>query len=323
MLVLQTSLKNIGNLNRIYQRGEFALEIPTQWFLVYRDFKDFYIQPEHSCKQSLQTDFSQDKIVVIYYRLTWVEPKNKLVFVPGGQLEIDDQFDDSETNERPLHRVSIDGFCFDPTEVTNAQFCEFLNDSPATKADVAKWIDLENEFCLIERRSDGFISQNGFANHPVVEVSWHGARAFCDWLSVKEGRRYRLPTPEEWEWAAQGANHGRNGAPMPLRGNFHGSDGRIDKWPQLAPVDELPPDTLEIKGLWGNVWEWTQFLPGQNSTFIPQQTGSDAPNFQMIYGGSWLFSAEQIRAARRALVSPDFRSFAIGFRVVHPCRNDE
>lgn len=317
LLILQTSIRLIeveSNVREIKKFGDLPPYANMRWYLIHRGQQNLSIRKPFSCSRVVRLDSSKAEAIFYYYRLEGVESeiKTQMVSIPG----------DDTAGGRARRAAAIDSFCVSATEITNAQFCKFLEENKKSQ-EIANWIDLKNEFCLIAVNNGSYVPKSGFANHPVVEVSRHGARAFCAWLSAKEGRRYRLPTPEEWEWAAQGANRRRKDIPIPWRGNFHGSDGRIDKWPKLAPVDELPADTLGIRGLWGNVWEWTQLLPGKNFEATPQAAGSDAPNFQMICGGSWLFSAEQLRAASRAQVSPDFRSFAIGFRVVKPCRNDE
>jgi len=308
LIVLQTDLEQIEveSLNgKPFSSGWLDCRNNMRWYSFHHVPQRIFIKTAFSCPYKVRVELS-DHQPIFYYRINGIESEIEapMVSIPGDA-------------------AAIDSFCLSATEITNAQFCEFLNDSAASKEEVAKWIDWENEFSLIKKENARFVSQETFTSYPAVLVSAYGAKAFCAWLSAREKRRYRLPTPEEWEWAAQGANRRRNDVSMPLRGNFHGSDGHMDKWRKLAPVDELSPDTLGIRGLWGNVWEWTQFLPGKNFAAMPPEAGSDAPNFQTIYGGSWLFSAEQIRAASSAQVSPDFRSFAIGFRVVQPCRNDE
>jgi len=306
LLILQTDIQLIeieSNVREITKFGNLFPYADVRWYLIHRGQQNLSIKKPFLCSRVVRLDSSKADSFFHYYRLKGIESeiKTPMVSIPGDA-------------------AAIDSFCISATEITNAQFCAFLNDSAASKEVIAKWIDWENEFSRIKKENDEFVSRAGFANDPVVLVSAYGARDFCAWLSAKEKRRYRLPTPEEWEWAAQGANRRRNGMSFPLRGNFSGSDGRIDKWPKLAPVDELPADTLGLKGMWGNAWEWCEISPGKET---PQEIENGSANSRPIQGGSWLFSAAQIQAASQAQVSSDFRSFAIGFRVVKPCRNYE
>jgi formylglycine-generating enzyme required for sulfatase activity len=66
------------------------------------------------------------------------------------------------------------------------------------------WLDINDAGCRIDSVSDGYVPLSGFENHPVVEVSWYGAVAYCDWLTTKTDQTYRLPTDAEWEKAARG-----------------------------------------------------------------------------------------------------------------------
>jgi iron(II)-dependent oxidoreductase len=128
----------------------------------------------------------------------------------------------------PEHRVTIRSFRIDRTEVTNAQFAEFLNALPVkpigtalgSKVNAAnipaehRWmllefssrpapytmIDLDDDEALIGVRDGRFAANPGFENHPVTEITWAGALAYCRW------RGARLPTEVEWEAAARGAS---------------------------------------------------------------------------------------------------------------------
>lgn len=144
---------------------------------------------------------------------------------------------------QPAHRVTLRAFAIDRTEVTNAQFAEFLNAldlevhadfsyTAATRAHFAEgsWPDLleegiepdlypliglDDEQVRIEVRNGRFVAAEGYEDHPVAESTWRGARNYCAW------RGARLPTEVEWEAAARG------------------TEGRIYPWGNSPPEQEL------------------------------------------------------------------------------------
>jgi gluconolactonase len=161
-----------------------------------------------------------------------------MVPVAGGTFVMGDHSGlGNATDELPLHAVSLDGFSIGRYEVTNAEFCVFLNDAMADgSVTVASGAVLSRdgalEYCDLYKTGgasriawDGarFSVAEGRMSHPATGVRWEGAAAYCNWLGDREGfpalydvatgrwtataTGYRLPTEAEWEWAALG---GRN-----------------------------------------------------------------------------------------------------------------
>src|SRR5262249_39015533 len=109
-------------------------------------------------------------------------------------------------------------------------------------------------------------------DHPVVNVSWNDAVAFCDWLSKKEGKKYELPTEAEWEYACRAGKTTRfqTGAdPESLVGSANLPDasaaGQFPAWTTVrgddgfvftAPVGKFKPNAWGLYDMAGNVWEW-------------------------------------------------------------------
>ncbi len=168
-----------------------------------------------------------------------------MVSIPGGEFQMGDSKNESWISERPVHAVTLDSFYIGKYEVTNQQYCAFLN-----WADDNGWITVTNgvvykagsgtSYPYCDTFSADYYSQISYsgdvfsvrtkgvrnmANDPMVMVSWYGAAAYCNWRSQQEGKEqcynlstwacdfskkgYRLATEAEWEYAARGGLVGR------------------------------------------------------------------------------------------------------------------
>ena len=125
---------------------------------------------------------------------TWTRPADEMVmvYVPAGEFEMGsddagmdyalqlyDEYGPSCAREdfereQPAHTVALDGFWIDQVKVTNAQFSAFLNEQSNQAESGATWLDLEEGDCLIEQSGETFRPKSGYADHPVMEVSWYG-----------------------------------------------------------------------------------------------------------------------------------------------------
>jgi formylglycine-generating enzyme required for sulfatase activity len=160
---------------------------------------------------------------------------------------------------------------------------------------------------------------------PVVNVSWEDARAFCAWLSRKEGRTYRLPSDHEWSLAVGiGDREDAKASPaekdMKIRdvypwgtewpppsgaGNYGLIPGFSDPHSGLAPVGSYRPNALGIFDLGGNVWEWV------GDTWEPTSSS------RVVRGASWLqYGPGHLLSSYRNLDVPTRRLTYNGFRVV-------
>jgi len=160
-------------------------------------------------------------------------------------------------DERPQHRVVLGEFLIDRIKVTNAQFAGFINARGTHAADGQRWYDTDDNDARIHRRNGRWSADPGHENDPVVEASWHGARAYCEWLGK------RLPTEAEWEKAARGTDGRKfpwgNEPPDKTRAHFGGG------WNELRPVGSLPKGAspFGVLDMAGNGWEWVSsaYLP--------------------------------------------------------------
>lgn len=158
--------------------------------------------------------------------------------------------DDGPADERPAHRVTLPAYRIDRLPVTNAEFAMFLDAVGPFNTRGERLFDVDDPDARIHRSGGRWIADAGYERHPVVEVSWAGARDYCAW------RGKRLPTEAEWEKAARGSDERRypwgNGVPDATRAQFNA------RFNETAPVDRFPAgaSAYGVQGLAGNAWEW-------------------------------------------------------------------
>jgi serine/threonine-protein kinase len=238
---------------------------------------------------------------------------------------------DAGWSELPEHPVKLDSFWIDKYEVTNKRYAEFLNFWGNQQEGGVTWLELESEFCLVEKHSGFYWPKIGYADHPVIDVSWYGAKAYCEWVGG------RLPTEAEWEYAASGPDN----FTYPwgneydcTRGNFHdwtnendpliipgvGERG-CDGFEHTSPVDAFPAGASWIGALdmAGNVWDWTADWGG---SFYPtglqiNPAGPETGTEKVVRGGSWNNHQMSVRTTFRGDYRPINRSYYIGFRCVY------
>ena len=263
------------------------------------------------------------------------------VFVPAGEFEMGDNFSEGNSDERPVHTITLDAYYIGKYEVTNTQFAVFLNDRGAHSGGGNTWYDINASDARISLSSGTYIADNGFEDHPVVEVTWYGATEYAVWLSEKTGKTYRLPTEAEWEKAARGdasansasghqrrypwgddiddsyANYSGNNPPGYNRtspvgyydGSAHGSFQTNDNASPYGAFDMA-----------GNVWEWVSDWYSFNyyaSSPSSNPVGPASGSSRVIRGGSWLNGISILRSALRLnLGTPDVSDISLGFRCV-------
>jgi formylglycine-generating enzyme required for sulfatase activity len=246
---------------------------------------------------------------------TWTRPADGMVmvYVPGGIFPMGSDGSDpgADTDEFPQHSVTLDGFWIDRTKVTNRQFAAFLDQKDSREEGGKTWLELDDETCLIEGVDGKFRPRSGYADHPVIEVSWYGVVAYCEWAGG------RLPTEAEWEYAARGSD-GRiypwgNDAPTCEQAQFAGCEG------DTVPVDSRPEGaswcgTLDMAG---NVWEWVNDRYDRDyygRSPLENPTGPETGNYRVLRGGSFYFDESYARAASRNAYYPVTRYEDFGFR---------
>jgi formylglycine-generating enzyme required for sulfatase activity len=173
-------------------------------------------------------------------------------------------------------------------------------------------------------------------DHPVVVVSWNDAVAFCEWLSRKDGRAYRLPTEAEWEYACRAGTKTRfhtgdrdddlkaagNVADAALQAKWRDAFWAMrwdDGFPFTAPVGRFKANAFGLYDMHGNAWEWcadwyAEDYYGKSPRRDPQ--GPTTGKERVARGGAWSTQPKFCRSAFRDWHEPSYRSDCVGFRVV-------
>ncbi len=242
-----------------------------------------------------------------------------MVNIPAGEFEMGDHHDlggrEHRSDETPIHQIHVNSFSIGITEVSNAEYCRFLNAANAENlirvknglvfnseksvlycdtqySDQASSIQWNgSQFTLIENRG----------RHPVVCVRWHGAAAYCNWLSTREGYEpcydpvtwkcdyarsgFRLPSEAEWEYAARGG-HYSSYCIFPWGNN---ADKSRANWPNSGdPYETGPyPWTTPVGFYNGKRHTKTEFnWPGQQLSY---QTSNGANGYGLhdMSGNVW------------------------------------
>jgi formylglycine-generating enzyme required for sulfatase activity len=233
-----------------------------------------------------------------------------MVLLPPGDFIMGSDDPEAQPNEQPLTPVSLNAFYIAQHPVTNEEFERF---DPRHKA----------------KRMEG-----AGGNHPVVYVTSFEALKYCEWLSQKDGKSYRLPTEAEWEFAARGTDGRKypwgNQLGGADRANFADAsttfawrDAQInDGYPITSPVGAFPRGAsfFAIEDMAGNVWEWCLDFSYPFAGSPKQNPRGPASGLKRLYrGGSWKSRITNLRATARGSNAPNYSCNDLGFRVVCDC----
>jgi sulfatase modifying factor 1 len=218
----------------------------------------------------------------------------EFVLIKGDCFQMGDTFGDGQADEKPVHTACVDDFYIGKYEVTQGQWQSVMGNNPS------------------------FFKKCG-EKCPVEQVSWNDIQGFLTKLNAITGKKYRLPTEAEWEYAARGGGKKEKYAGT-------SSDVELGKYAwysansggSVRPSGQKQPNSLGLYDMTGNVWEWCQDWYGEkyyDQSPRKNPTGPQSGTRRVLRGGSWLFEPAGIRAATRYGLLPESRGDLYGFRL--------
>lgn len=227
----------------------------------------------------------------------------EMVVIPAGSFTMGSPKEERgrHYSEGPQHRVTFaKRFAMGKYTVTFAEYDQYCASTGSQQPKDESW---------------------GRETRPVINVSWEDAVAYCKWLSAQTGKRYRLPSEAEWEYAARAGTTTAYWWGDELSTNRANCDGCGSKWDkkQTAPVGSFAANAFGLHDMLGNVREWVQDVSHNNyegapADGSPWEAGGE-PNLRVWRGGSWTSDPRTMRSANRGKLWPNARFSFIGFRL--------
>jgi len=252
--------------------------------------------------------------VLVYYKLhnvVRIVAKDKS-FVMGSPTGVGD------ADERPQHSVSFTkDFYMSKYQITNAQYVQFLNATGVGTDGIGQGETLIQEGHIWGVKYEGgqWQPQIGYENHPVVNVSWYGAKAYADWVGGC------LPTEAQWEYACRAGSTAAYGMG---NNNVQIADDNLENYAwyeenRTHAVGQKFDNAWGLYDMHGNVREWcSDWYEYDNTGVDTDPQGPNAGSSRILRGGGWDSSAQACRSAYRSTAAPTQTSSGIGFRVVFP-----
>ncbi len=254
------------------------------------------------------------------------------MLVPAGAFQMGDTFGDGEPRERPAHKVELDAFYIGKYEVTNGEWRKFRDD--AGYDDSKYWPggrvvprDQGTYWTSVPNHGGGTPDSD---RYPVIGLNWDAAVAYCNWLSAKTGKKYRLPTEAEWEKAARGTDGRRYpwGNSINLSyANYVGSQkydtvrwaGFYDGTVHGDTKTNSGASPYGVHDMAGSLMEWCADWYSRDYYASSPRRNPKGPAqgaYRVVRGGSFFLDAFDQRVYLRSAAWPSFLAHRmIGFRV--------
>ncbi len=274
----------------------------------------------------------------------------KLVLIPAGRFTMGSPATEKgRSDDETTHEVTISKqFYMGQTHVTVNQFAAFVKETGyRTDAENEGWSP-GIEICdgdIVGREARGISWRNpGFdqkGDHPVVQISWNDANAFCEWLSKKTSKNVHLPTEAQWEYACRAGSKSAypwSDNPNEGKGWANCADQTLKKrlpkaatdWPAdwvffnwddgfafTSPVGGFKANTFGLYDMIGNAWQWCADRYGDyEKAAVTDPTGAGTGNRRVLRGGSWYNLPHICRSAIRGKNWAVDRDSNYGFRIV-------
>ncbi len=228
----------------------------------------------------------------------------ELIMIAAGSFRMGDVQDGRDKSAQPIRLVKIQKpLAIGRYEVTFEEYDKFAQ---------ATGRQLPND------------GGGGRGRQPVINFSWEEAVEYGKWLSTQTGKRYRLPTEAEWEYAARGGAETTFWWGNQMKSGMANCVGCGSEWDNkvTAPVGSFQPNPFGLYDTTGNVWEWVEDCDHDDYKGAPtdgsawKKEGGGNCYLRVFRGGAWNYGAKGLRSSFRGRGDPGVRSASIGFRLV-------
>lgn len=253
------------------------------------------------------------------------------LLVPAGAFRMGDNFGDGEARERPVHTVDLDAFYIAKFEVTNGEWKKFRDD--AGYDDTKYWpgnrVVPKNQVPYWNQANNHGGGTPDSDNYPLLGVNWDSATAYCNWLSAKTGKKYRLPTEAEWEKAARGTDQRKypwGNAIDHTYANYVGAQpfdtgqlvGYYDGSKHGGVQTHSGASPYGVMDMAGNVMEWCADFYSKDYYSVSSRKNPKGPEsgaYRVTRGGSFFMESIDMRTYARQAAWQSFQGHRmIGFR---------
>ncbi len=318
------------------------------WLSIQSDFSKENLQKHLDMFPDCQHQAVLNSLGIGFATISADDDLPTFVRIQGGPFQMGSNEGDSD--EKPIHSVTVSDFNLKITEETIEEFGRFITATGyQTDADEngGSYIWNGTEWKLtpgVNWKCDttGKVRPTNEYNHPVIHVSWNDAVAYCNWRSEQDGLQkvytisganvtanwsadgYRLPTEAEWEFAARSRGKDEKWAGTNSESSistYANGTGSTDGYEYTAPVRSFRPNSLGLNDMSGNVWEWCwDWKADYPSTAQTNPTGPNTGSYRVLRGGSWGLIPARLRYASRDGYSPGYRYSDCGFRLARAAR---
>ena len=240
----------------------------------------------------------------------------EMIFIEGGSFMMGSEEYD---NEKPIHRVDLDGFFIGKFPVSQALWQAVMGNNPS-------WF--QQGRVLKSRLIDkNIVLEDDTSLFPVEQVSWNDAQEFIEELNRLTGKKFRLPTEAEWEYACRAGtttpfntDNNLTTAQANYNGNYPYNNNAKGKYrDKTLPVGSFAANAYGLFDMHGNVFEWcSDWYDAYSTSAQTNPKGASSGSRRVIRGGSWDYRAFIYRTAIRLNCTPGYRYSFIGFRLVSP-----
>ena len=232
----------------------------------------------------------EDAWLTVQSKFMSIDIAPQMETIAGGTFQRGDTHKKGDASEQPTRNVTIKPFAMGKFEVTFEEYKRF--------AIATKRLPLPHD------------EDWGRGRRPVINVSWDDAKAYADWLSKQTGKRYRLPTESEWEYAARSIAKNKDDIWAGTLDEGELKDYAVYGAGRTEPVGGKMPNALGLYDMSGNVWEWVEDCwhdsyngaPTDGSAWL-NANGGDC-GLRVICGGSWFYLPGLLRASNGAGAKP-------------------